>query len=135
MNSWAFIGRLGKDAEVSATTGGTSVVNFSVAVDTGWGENKKTMWVRCKFFGDRAKKVAEYIKKGDRIGVEGSCELETWDRDGKAGSAICCNVQNVTLLSAKAEGGTAPASGGAGAASQRPAPQQAAAFDEDLIPF
>lgn len=135
MNSWSFIGHLGKDAEVSTTTSGTSVVNFSVAVDTGWGDNKKTMWVRCKFFGDRAKKVAEYIKKGDRIGVEGSCELETWDRDGKAGSAICCNVQNVTLLSAKAEGGTAPANGGSGAAKPAQAPAAGTPYQDDEIPF
>ncbi len=139
MNNWSIIGRLGKDAESRVTTTGTKVVNFNVALEVGWGERAKTMWVRCKWFGDSAAKVAQYIRKGDRIGVIGSCELETWDSDGKTGAAVVLNVREVTLCSDKKDGAQ-PATGAAPAASTPPArqgslPVAGPGLQDDEIPF
>ncbi len=137
MNNWSVIGRVGKDAVVAKTNAGTSVANFSVAIDIGWGEKKTTMWAKCKLFGERADKLAPYIKKGDRIGVQGEISLEEWtDRDNNKRTDLAVNVKDVTLCGEK------PADGSAKPASERPAAAPAGAsaphqanIDESEIPF
>jgi single-strand DNA-binding protein len=120
---------------VRKTTNGTVVVNFSIAIDVGWGDQKKTLWVKCKWFGERAAKVAEYIKKGDRIGVSGEVSLDEWEaQDGSKRADLSVNVQNVTLLSSKQEGAPAGNAGGASTPKPAEAPRQATIEDSE-IPF
>ena len=105
MNSCNFIGRVGRDAEVHEG-GNNPVANFTVAVDSGYGDNKQSNWLRCALWGERATKVAGYIKKGDRIGVSG--ELGTREYEGK--TYLTLRVADVTLLGDKKAGSTdAPA--------------------------
>jgi single-strand DNA-binding protein len=102
MNSWNFVGNLGRDAEVRFTPAGDAITNFSVAVKAGYGKNEVTSWVNCSMFGDRGQKVAQYIKKGNQIAVNGEGLLRTWDaKDGTKQSSLECRVNNVTLLGGK----------------------------------
>jgi single-strand DNA-binding protein len=122
MNVFTAIGRCGRDAEVRRTQSGKAVAGWSIAVDSGFGENKKTTWFDCSLWGDRAEKLAEYIRKGDRIGVTG--EIGTREHDGR--TYVTLNVRDVTLLGEKRD--QAP----------RPAPKEAASgdnFHDDDIPF
>jgi single-strand DNA-binding protein len=98
MNYGHFAGRLGRDAELRATPSGQSVANFVIAVDTGWGDNKKTLWVDCALWGDRAEKLTQYLTKGKAVSVSGDVDLRTYEKkDGSGGASITCNVQRVTL--------------------------------------
>lgn len=123
MNHASFIGRIGKDAQVRHTGNGKPVAGWSIAVDVGYGDNKQTMWIDCALWGDRAEKLAEYIRKGDRIGVHG--ELGTREHDGK--TYITLRVADVTLLGEKRSDSGA-------SAKQRSAPP-ADDFDDQDIPF
>lgn len=76
-------GRVGSDAEVRTTTDGTKVVSFSVADDIGWGEKKRTQWLKAIWFGERAVKVAQYITKGSTVEIHGTPEIEVWMDKGK----------------------------------------------------
>lgn len=96
MNVWNVIGRVGRDAVVR-NAGGESVASWSVAVDSGFGDRKQTTWVDCSLWGKRAPKLAEMIRKGDRIGLSG--EHGTRDHDGKTYTTM--RVQEVTLLGEK----------------------------------
>jgi len=97
MNVCNFIGRIGRDAECRYTQGGRAVAGWALAVDTGFGDNKTTTWIDCSLWGERAEKLAEYIRKGDRIGVTG--EIGTREHNGK--TYITLNVRDVTLLGEK----------------------------------
>ena len=44
MNVFTATGRLGRDVEVRTTQSGTTVANLAIAVDAGYGDNKKTQW-------------------------------------------------------------------------------------------
>lgn len=143
MNTLSIIGNLGGDCEVRYTQAGKAVGTFSVAITSGWGERKKTTWVRCTLFGDRAEKLAPYIHKGDRIGVCGELELQEWEKkDGTKGSTVCCIVRDVTLLGDKNASRTEPASGAGSsqpsanpeAGAGNPATNAGGDFDDD-IPF
>jgi single-strand DNA-binding protein len=94
MNSFNAIGRTGKDAQTRYTQGGKAVTSWSLAVDTGWGDNKKTVWLDCSLWGERGEKVAQYLTKGAQVGVQG--EIGTRDHEGK--TYITLNVANVTLV-------------------------------------
>jgi single-strand DNA-binding protein len=91
-------GRLGGDAEVRTTTNGTKVVSFSLADDIGWGDKKRTQWIKCAMFGDRGPKVAPYLTKGSIVQIHGEPEAESWVKDGKAHGAIKVIVNDVKLF-------------------------------------
>ena len=129
MNVFTGIGRAGRDAEVRHTSNGKQVMNVGLAIDSGFGDNKQTTWLDCSAWGERFAKVAEYIKKGDRVGVTG--EIGTREHDGK--TYVTLNIREVTLLTTKQDSPQrqAPA---------RPAPARPSApapleDDGDSIPF
>lgn len=103
--------RVGKDAEVRATNGGKYVTSFSAAFDNGWGDRKQTVWLDCSYWGERGRKVAEYIKKGSQLVVEG--DIGTREYEGK--TYLTLNVGEIKLVGRtqsgndRTQGGSAPA--------------------------
>lgn len=92
-------GRLGKDCETREMQNGTKVVSFSVADDVGYGEKKRTQWIKCSYFGDRAAKLAQYLTKGSLIEVTGSASTEAWVKkaDNSPQATLTVNVMDVRL--------------------------------------
>jgi single-strand DNA-binding protein len=129
MNVFNFIGRVGRDAETRYLPNGEAVATWSVAVDSGYGDKKKTSWVKCTLWGKRAESLAQYIRKGDRIGVTGEVSLEEWtNKDGEKQASIAVRVADVSLLGDKREESPKPAQ-------PTPRAKQSADDFEDSIPF
>ena len=82
------------------STQGGAVASWSLAVDSGYGQRKQTMWLDCSLWGERANRLAEYIRKGDRLGVHG--ELGQRAHEGK--TYLTLRVADVTLLGSNGEG-------------------------------
>jgi single-strand DNA-binding protein len=133
------IGNLGADPEVRSTNNGTRVATLSLATSRQWttqaGEKQeKTEWHRCVVWNTRSSGLADvvekYLKKGDRVYVEGRIEYRTWqDREGQTRYTTEINVRDLVMLSGRgdaggAEGGRRAASSASPAAS---APAGAAA--------
>lgn len=97
INVFTASGRCGQDMEVRYTPGGKAVGQFGLPVETGYGENKKTAWVTCKIFGDRAEKLAQYVRKGSLVTVTGAFSLDEWEKDGVKHSKPCIIVNDVQL--------------------------------------
>ena len=130
MNTATFAGRLGRDADLR-DTGKDSVCNFSVAVDVGWGDKKRTLWIGCSLWGERAKKLSQYLTKGTSVTVSGDVDLRTYEKkDGTAGAEITCNVQRLTLQG----GGEKHEEKVETAKSGNDTPTKGGEFDDD-IPF
>lgn len=127
MKALVIAGGIGKDAEIRETQGGKKVTGWSVAVDDGWGDNKRTIWFDCNWWGQRGEKVAGYIKRGGKITVAG--ELSTREHNGK--TYLTIDVNDVTLQG----GGQSQGGGydsGSGGGYQAPASND---IDQDEIPF
>lgn len=78
------IGRLGGDAEVVNGKNG-QFVSFSLATDEFKNGEKGTAWLRVAYHGERAIKVAEYLKKGKMVNVIGSETVSIYtDKGGNA---------------------------------------------------
>ena len=97
VNVMVFSGNAGSDMEVRVTPKGKSIGHFNVAVNSGWGDNKKTSWVTCKMFNERADKLAPYVKKGMLLTVSGELAVDEWEKDGIKNKLVCCIVNDVQL--------------------------------------
>ena len=98
INSTVLVGRLTRDVELRATTSGQDVASFTIAVD-GNGTAAQTLFMNCTAWGNQAKFISTYCKKGFLIGVEGRLQQRSYDRkDGTKATIIelvCSNVQNL----------------------------------------
>lgn len=74
-------GTTGKDAEHKTTQGGTDLCSFSVAVNSGYGDNKVTTWFDVTKWGKGAEGLARILRKGSKVAVAG--ELGTREHNGK----------------------------------------------------
>jgi len=125
MNVWNFTGNLGKTAEQRFTTGGDSVVSFSVAVKSGYGDKATTTWANCQMWGKRGESVLQYLTKGQLVGISGEVTLRTYEKkEGGTGFSLEVRVNDLTLLGKKDSEHAEPAQ-------VKPAAKQAAqSFDE-----
>lgn len=136
LNVWVFAGNLGRDAEQRHTANGDSVVSFSVAVKSGYGDNEATTWPKCTIWGKRGESVFPYLKKGQLVGISGEVTMREYDKkDGSGkGYSLEVKVNDLTLLGKK---GDAPSNVDEHSESKANAYQPKAAvadFDDD-IPF
>lgn len=83
MNIVIVSGNLGRDPESRVTTNGKKVVNFSLAVNDGYGENRKTYWFDVVSWDKTADSVESYLSKGSKVLVEGRLQVRTYEKDGK----------------------------------------------------
>jgi single-strand DNA-binding protein len=116
------IGNLGADPEVRSTANGARVATLSVATSRQWnnqaGERQeKTQWHRVVLWNNNkgsglADFAEKYLKKGDRVYVEGEIEYRTWeDRDGKTRYTTEIKAFQVMSVGGKGGGGGAGDSG------------------------
>lgn len=86
INSVQIMGNVTSDVECKYTPSGAAVLNFSVATNRSYKQNEEwkeeatyhniTLW-------RNADKVAERIKKGTRIHIEGRLTTRSWQKDGE----------------------------------------------------
>jgi single-strand DNA-binding protein len=107
MNNCSFIATLGRDAEIRYTSSQKPITQFSIAVNSGFGDHQVTTWINCNFFGTRGEKVAQYLLKGTTIGVIGEIANRKYqDKQGNDKWSLELNVSNVTLLGQKSKDDT-----------------------------
>ncbi|WP_341313285.1 single-stranded DNA-binding protein [Paraburkholderia sp. IMGN_8] len=89
VNKVILVGNLGADPEVRYLPSGDAVANIRLATtdrykDKASGEFKEaTEWHRVSFFGRLAEIVAEYLKKGSSVYLEGRIRTRKWQaQDG-----------------------------------------------------
>lgn len=97
INVFTASGRLGNDFDIRYTPNNKCIGSFSLPVESGWGDNKKTAWVSCKLFGDRAEKLAQYLTKGSQVTVTGNFQLDEWEKDGVKHSRPVIIVNDIQL--------------------------------------
>ena len=78
MNVLCIVGNLGQDAELKYLPSGAAILNFSVACSSGYGDKKKTTWVRCALFGKQGEALERYLKKGSKVFVSGEFSLNEY---------------------------------------------------------
>lgn len=131
-NNITIVGRLGRDAE-RKTAGNSTVLEFSVAEDVGFGDKKVTNWWKCAYWGKPAEgALGDLLVKGTQVVVFGEVTQRKYSSASGDGISLDIRVNNVQLVGSKAE---SPAQ-----AQQRPAspPAQSSYAPQDIdddLPF
>lgn len=102
MNKVIISGRTTADIELKATQTGKSVASFTVAVDTGYGENKQTSFLDVIAWEKMAELVSQYVHKGNKVLICGRLQTRTWeDKDGKKRKATEIVANEIEFIEAK----------------------------------
>ena len=115
LNKVTLIGNLGNDPEVRSTTGGNRVATFSLATSRSWNDasgskQEKTEWHRCVVWNTKSSQLADivekYVKKGDKLYVEGRIEYRQWqDKENQTRYSTEINVRELIMLGGGSGGG------------------------------
>lgn len=145
VNKVIIVGNLGRDPEVRYMPSGDAIANIAVATsyrtkDRNTGEQKDlTEWHRISFFGRLAEVVAQYLKKGASVYVEGRLQTRKYtDKDGVERYATDIIAESMQILDRKVDGqDTALAAPRGGRQNAAPSPKPAPNFSDmdDDIPF
>lgn len=120
LNKVMLIGNVGNDPEIRATSSGARVAKLSLATNRSWSDRsgqqqEKTEWHRLTFFGRLVDIVEQWVKKGDRLYVEGRIEYsQTQDDQGGTRYWTDIVVQEMLMLGSSGGGGGGGSFGGGG---------------------
>ncbi|KPK80106.1 MAG: hypothetical protein AMS25_10330 [Gemmatimonas sp. SM23_52] len=110
VNKAIIIGNLGNDPEIRTTPSGTRVATMSVATNRRWvsrtGENQEeTQWHRVVAWDKLAEIAEQYLKKGDRLFVEGRIQYRQWeDQNGQKRYSTEIVANDMVMLGGRGEG-------------------------------
>jgi single-strand DNA-binding protein len=129
-------GNLTRDPELRSTAGGTSVLNFGVAVNDRRKNQQTGEWeeyanfINCVMFGKRADALAQYLTKGQKVAIEGKLSYSQWEsQQGEKRSKVEVLVDEIEFMSSRGEGG------GGGSGRTFAAPTTPDLPSDDEIPF
>ena len=117
-------GNLGKDAELRTAASGRQVCRFSVATSKKVKETEKTTWFNVVILNENLAKIAAGLKKGEKVLIEGSLEVEQ-NEQGKTFVSVIVSPFDGTLVFL----------GGGNGGGQRSAPAPEPGSYDDEPPF
>ncbi len=88
-NKVILIGNLGDEPQMRTASSGTTIANFSLAVNEvrrnpQTGElTENTEWIRCVAFGRVAETIGRFLHKGSQVHVEGKIRTSSYEKDGQ----------------------------------------------------
>lgn len=113
VNKVILIGNLGKDPEVRYIEGGIANAKFTIATSETWkdkttGEKKdRTEWHNIVLWRGLAELAEKYLKKGDKVYIEGKIQTRSYDKDGIKRYFTEIIGENLMMLSPKNTGNNA----------------------------
>ena len=109
INKVILMGRLTRDPEMRHTNSGTPITTFSLAINSGYGENQRTDFVNCLAWNKTAEFVTKYFTKGKMIVIaDGRISTRSWEtQDGKRAYATEVVAKEVSFGETKSSQQTA----------------------------
>ena len=112
INKIILVGNVGRDPDVRTTASGIKVANFSLAtsrrIPHGDGYEERTEWHRITAWNRLAEIAEQYVRKGDRLYIEGRMEYGTYEKNGTTIPTSEVNVRELVMLGSAA-GASEPA--------------------------
>lgn len=104
INKVILVGNVGRDPDVQTTSGGKKVAHLSLAtsrrIPREGGAEERTAWHRLTLWDRLAQIAEEYIRKGDRIYVEGRIEYASFEKNGVTIPTAEVQVRELVMLGA-----------------------------------
>jgi len=100
MNIFVGIGRMTAQPELSFSKNGVAICTFTLAIDRQF-DREKTDFIRVKCFKKVAENTANYCDKGSLVAVNGSVQVDTYEKDGQRRSFTNIIANQVKFLDTK----------------------------------
>lgn len=119
LNKVMLIGNVGNDPEIRATGSGARVAKLSLATNRTWSDRagqqqERTEWHRLTFFGRVVDIVEQWVKKGDRLYVEGRIEYSQVEGEGGTRYFTDIVVNDMVMLGSSGPGSSSGGGEGGG---------------------
>lgn len=102
INNVVLTGRITRNLELKQTNNNNSSLNITLAVERNFKDQsgqKQTDFISCKAFGKRAETIAQYCQKGDLIGITGSIQTGSYQKqDGSTVYTTDVMVDGLSLF-------------------------------------
>ena len=98
MNKIILLGNLVKDLEVTVTKNDKLVGKTTLAVNEGYGDNKKTTFINLTIFGERCDKLQQYLLKGTGVIIDGKLDINNvQDKEGNWSTYVTVIVNDLQI--------------------------------------
>ena len=108
INKVILVGNIGRDPDIQTTTAGTKVAHVSLATSRRIQRNgnfeDRTEWHRLTLWDRMAQLAEDYVRKGDRVYVEGRIEYDSFEKNGVTIPTAEVTVRELLLLGAPKNG-------------------------------
>lgn len=146
VNKVILLGNVGKDPEVRYLNTGVAVATFSLATSdraytsaNGTVVPERTEWHNIVIWGKNAEVVEKYVRKGDKLYLEGKIRTRSYsDKNGIQRYIVEIFVDSMEMLTPRGmqpEGNVSPSQTTPQQASAQPVQQQSADSLTDDLPF
>ncbi|MEO5509150.1 MAG: single-stranded DNA-binding protein [Longimicrobiales bacterium] len=102
INKVILVGNVGRDPEVQMTSAGTKVAHLSLAtsrrVPRDGAMEERTDWHRITLWDRLAEIAEEYVRKGDRVYIEGRMEYGSFEKNGVTIPTADVQVRELVML-------------------------------------
>jgi len=144
-NKVLLMGNLTRDPEVRSTPGGQTVTALGLATNRtytvggpGGEKREEVTFIDVDFWGKRGEVIAQYLKKGDPIFIEGRLTFRQWDdKEGNKRSKLSVTGESFEFVGGRrgerAAGAGSERGMGGGESAHAGGEMEAAGFDE--VPF
>jgi single-strand DNA-binding protein len=103
-NNFNAVVRVAKDAEVRTTANGNTVLSFTAASNTGYGDKQQTLWLRVSLWRNNAGNLQPYLTKGAQCFISGELtQREYQANDGTTKTSLELNANILDLVGGKRE--------------------------------
>ena len=125
-NKVQLIGRLAKENEFKSFSGGVEICENTLALNKRQKDGSdKSIFIKIKIFGKACDIMRSYTSKGDKIGIIGELDFNSWQgKDGRNNYEHSIIVENIELLGSPKDKAPAKA---------KPVAKEVA--DDDELPF
>ena len=105
INSFTFTAHITQDASIRTLATGKKILSVSAAINTGYGDYKKTLFVKIQMWGDRGERIVDYLKKGQAVGVTGELGRNEWtSNEGKTYVDFVVDAKDIQLQGSRDRG-------------------------------
>lgn len=108
INKVILVGNIGRDPDIQTTAAGTKVAHVSLATSRRIPRNNsyedRTEWHRLTMWDRLAQLAEDYVRKGDRVYIEGRIEYDSFEKNGVTIPTAEVQVRELVLLGAPKNG-------------------------------
>jgi single-strand DNA-binding protein len=102
INKVILVGNIGRDPDVQTTAAGVKVAHVSLATSRRFSRDgamdERTEWHRLTLWDRLAQLAEDYVRKGDRVYIEGRMEYDSFERNGVTIPTAEVHVREIVLL-------------------------------------